>query len=682
MEDSPSQSPSSLSLMLELERLREENAMLKSALQSAQDLIQIAPAFFGYLSCDGQILDLNDLALQAIETSREQILGKIFWECPWWQSIPESVHWIREAVTAGRDGKTSRFDIEYCAINLGVAQKRWAAVSVAPLHDQLGLVTRMVVTGIDVTERKQTEAALVFERHQLETIFQQSPAAMVLWTGKDFVFEKVNPEYQAIFPDRELQGKPFLEACPEFQGQPFYDLLTNVLQTGQPFVGREILARHARYKGGPIEDHYYDFTYMRVNDAQGRPYGVYDHAIDVTTRVLDRKKLEMAKQEAELANKAKTAFLANMSHEIRTPMTAVLGFSELLRDPLISAAQRADALARIDKSGRTLLRIIDDILDISKIEAGKLSTEKVRFSPFEVIMEITALLQPQAEKKGLILKTSFSHSVPEIASSDPVRIRQILTNLIGNAIKFTQKGKITVEVTTEVREHKQFMIFKVIDSGIGITEQDQKKLFHPFTQVDDSNIRTFGGTGLGLVISKRLSQQLGGDLVILESQPGQGSCFMVHIDAGPFENVLHKKPEMEYATVELGKIRAPHLRLDSTRILVVDDIADNQVLMRAYLESAGAHVEVAGDGEQAVSKAAARDYDIILMDIQMPQMDGIQATKKLRAQGYQRPILAMTAHALHEEVHRSKEAGCDEHLTKPITKQTLVQALKKYAVTS
>jgi len=287
----------------DLTKLLEEHTELKNSFEAAQDLIGIAPAFFGYVSADGHVLNLNNLAVRVIGATREQVIGKLFWECPWWKPIPQSAQHIHDAVKKASQGHFSKFDVEYWAKSdeKKEGQVRWVAIQISPTVNSSGKVSRIAVTGIDVTDRKEVEAKLTFERNQLETLFQQSPAAMVLWTGPDFVFEKVNPQYQAIFPDRELQGKPFLEICPEFKDQPFHALLTKVLETGETFIGREILARLKDRQDGPLEDHYYDFTYMRVTDANGRPYGVYDHAIDVTDRVLDRKRIEESEERLRLA---------------------------------------------------------------------------------------------------------------------------------------------------------------------------------------------------------------------------------------------------------------------------------------------------------------------------------------------------------------------------------------------
>ena len=263
-----------------------------------------------------------------------------------------------------------------------------------------------------------------------------------------------------------------------------------------------------------------------------------DLAALIAHREQSRKLLQNSKEEAERANSMKTAFIVNMSHEIRTPMTAILGFTELIKDTSLSDTERQDALSRIEKNGSSLLKLIDNLLDIAKIESGKLSVEKVKFSPRTIVTEVAALLQLEAEKKEIKLNTKFSRSLPDIAFSDPTLLRQILTNLVGNAIKFTQKGQVAVEARgeTDNSSNKQYLIFDVRDSGIGIAHENLEKLFKPFGQTDGSTTRKFGGSGLGLILSKRFAQSLGGDVVLTASTPNEGSQFTLRIEAGPFED--------------------------------------------------------------------------------------------------------------------------------------------------
>lgn len=412
-----------------------------------------------------------------------------------------------------------------------------------------------------------------------------------------------------------------------------------------------------------------------IKDEKGKVTRWFGTNTDIQLERSIREELRIAKEAAETANASKSRFLANMSHEIRTPMSAVLGFTEILRNPDIPEEDRQDALSRIDRAGRSLLRLIDDVLDISRIEAGKLALEQKRFSPLEIATEVVSLLRIQAEQKGVALKIRIAPDVPQIAFSDPSRLRQILMNLVGNAVKFTSKGEVLVQVKTK---KGKFLCFHVYDTGIGISQNDQSKLFQPFAQADESITRKFGGTGLGLILSKRLSEQLGGDLWLAESKLNKGSHFVVEVVATPFtERTVQEERESEEKE-SLSQAEPHKSALKGARILVAEDVVDNQILLRRYLETAGASVDFAGNGEEAVSKAISRNYDLVLMDVQMPVLDGIQATIRLRNLHYSRPILAITAHAMPEEIQRSVDAGCDEHLTKPVTKRALIEAVERH----
>lgn len=658
----------------------------------------------------------------------------------------------------------------------------------------------------DITERKKSETALLNEQRKLETIFQVSPACMALWTGPNFVFAKLNSEYQRLFDDRMLLGLPLLEAIPELEGQPFPALLKGVLESGEPFVAHEALVRLARRKYGPLEDRYFDFTCVRVHDSQGKPFGIYGHAIDVTDRVHGRKQLaasqdqlriatesarlgtfifdpvrtkftlsnrsceilglepseshdlhelattlvsedgvsfetqidrlldpeqsgtlmmdnkvllpngetryvfttaqsvveadrrgkrvssiigthmditervrlkqdlEKAKIAADQANHSKSAFLANMSHEIRTPLGAILGFSALLKEAALAPEERDRYVETIARNGISLTHIIDDILDLAKVEAGRLNVETVNFSIYELMTDVVDLFRDKAKQKQIYVLLNVDENLPLRLSSDPTRLRQILINLIGNAVKFTETGGVRVSVrAANVMGDKATIEIAVKDSGIGLTDEQKQKLFQPFVQADNSTTRKFGGTGLGLVLSQRLSQALGGHISISDDCGNVGCTFTLSFTA----------------TVPSGSARAARTKkalgapksgsLKDIRVLVVDDSIDNQFLVTHLLTKNGAVVETASDGREALEKAIEGKHDVILMDIQMPTMDGYQAKKALDDCGYPKPVIALTAHAMAEERVKTKSAGFAGHLTKPLAADELLQTVAQLA---
>ncbi|NQU20955.1 MAG: response regulator, partial [Candidatus Nealsonbacteria bacterium] len=395
--------------------------------------------------------------------------------------------------------------------------------------------------------------------------------------------------------------------------------------------------------------------------------------------------LEKSNQTAEAATRAKSEFLANMSHEIRTPMTAILGFSDVLLGNL-EREENISAATTIKRNGEYLLGLINDILDLSKIEAGKLEVERINCSPGKVVSDVASLMRVRAEAKGLPLEIEYVGGIPETILSDFTRIRQILINLVGNAIKFTETGRIRL-VTRLVRSTARPPCLQcdVIDTGIGMTRKQASKLFQPFTQADSSTTREFGGTGLGLTISKRLAEMLGGDITI-SSTAGQGSTFSVTVETGPLDDVSMLEDVTE--AVAEGKQEttaavAPTIELDY-RILLAEDGPDNQRLISFVLKKAGADVTLAANGLIAHAKAlvareAGEPFDVILMDMQMPVMDGYTATRKLREADYTGPIIALTANAMAGDDDKCGEAGCDAYATKPIDRATLFDTILQYA---
>ncbi len=469
--------------------------------------------------------------------------------------------------------------------------------------------------------------------------------------------------------------------------------------------------------------------------------------VETRTHDLERThdKLAAARDEAEAASRAKSNFLANMSHEIRTPMTAILGFAENLLDPEQPESDRLNAARTILRNGEYLLAIINDILDISKIEASAMTIERAACSPCRLIAEIMELIRVHADSQGLAFNVEYIGPVPETIQTDATRLRQILINLIGNAIKFTDSGGVRVLVRlvndgereegtkgrrdegTEGKEGTKgrrdegtkdsvvnrqssirnlqsaipnppspMMQFDIVDTGIGMTAEQAAKRFQPFQQADTSTTREFGGTGLGLHLSKRLAEMLGGDVVIVETQPGVGTRFRATIATGPLEGVKmigdcglriadsSAKPVQKARPGPQSAIDNPQSTIANCRVLLAEDGPDNQRLISFVLKKAGADVAVAENGKIAVDAAlAAQDegqpFDVILMDMQMPVMDGYEATGLLRGEGYTRPIIALTAHAMTGDREKCIDAGCDDYAPKPVDRGALIAQVAEWA---
>ena len=363
--------------------------------------------------------------------------------------------------------------------------------------------------------------------------------------------------------------------------------------------------------------------------------------------------------ELERANRAKNEFLANMSHEIRTPMTAILGYAELCLAPDIPETDRRRYAEIIHANGEHLLSVINDILDVSKIEAGRMTVEPTLCSPFETVSEVRSLMEVRAREKGLELLVESRGAIPELVRTDPTRLRQILLNLVNNGIKFTDRGRVVLRFGMETLEGgAERLAFEVEDTGVGLSPEQLERVFRPFVQADTSTTRKYGGSGLGLTISQTLARLLGGDLTV-ESEQGRGSTFRVIIDPGPLEGVRR----LEHFPA--AGARDPHPALPAAgggpdlrgRVLLAEDVAVNRRLISTILLRAGIRVEEAENGRVALEKAlAARDagqaFDIVFMDMQMPEMDGYETTRRLREAGYLRPIVALTSHSMSGERQR------------------------------
>jgi signal transduction histidine kinase/ActR/RegA family two-component response regulator len=390
--------------------------------------------------------------------------------------------------------------------------------------------------------------------------------------------------------------------------------------------------------------------------------------------------------DAELANRVKDEFIANMSHEIRTPLTAILGFTDLLLCNEEDEATRREYLTLIRNSGKHLLELINDILDVSKIKAGKMKIRPVACSVHDVVREAVALHAIIAKQSGLYLNYAWNGPVPERVWTDPARFRQMVTNMVGNALKFTQHGGVTVslelvDAADDVSgAARRLLALRVADTGIGISREKLTEIFEPFNQADTSVTRRFGGTGLGLTITREITKALGGKLTV-SSQLGEGSTFTAMIDPGPLEGVplIEEMPSSGEGPVRREDPFAVGNReqsLEKIRVLLVEDSEANRRLIAAILRRAGADVVTAENGKIGVDKALGESFDIILMDMQMPILDGLCATRELRRQGVETPIIALTAHALKEELDRCLEAGCSTCLSKPVDFPVLLRTIR------
>ena len=551
----------------------------------------------------------------------------------------------------------------------------------SPLRDSSGNVTRVLGVAIDTTKRTQAEQQLRMSEERWELALRGNNDGLWDWNARtDEVFFSPRWKQMLGFEDHELENN-----TAAWEGRIHPDDLVRVQAHLQKHLRHETDFYTNEYRLR-AKDGSYRWVLARGQalwDEEGRAVRMVGSHTDITERKVAEEALQRAKEQAEMASRAKSEFLANMSHEIRTPMNGVLGMIELVLDSELAAEQR-EFLDTAKHSAHSLLSLINDILDLSKIEAGKVELVRAPFSIRQGVDEAVRMLVVTARQKGLTLNIDIAADVPDCLIGDAVRLRQILSNLVGNALKFTDRGHVTVRVRIEQHSAAGASLhFLVRDTGIGISEEQQACIFEPFRQVDGSTTRRHEGTGLGLAICTRLVQLMGGRLWV-ESRAGEGSTF--HFTA-PFEYA--RAGEEKQAGVSLARdvsTLAASLQSSSAsplRVLVAEDNAVNQNLIRSVLKKEGHLVQLASNGREVLEALEACQFDLILMDVQMPGMDGFEATATIRKAehltGCHVPIVAITAHAMQGDRERCLEAGMDEYLTKPIDLVKLRAMLRKWS---
>ena len=627
--------------------------------------------FIGLITPFGIVLEANRTALASAGVSEESVLGKPFWETAWWTHDAAQQDRLRDAIRRAALGEQTRFEASHPGAGGALM---WVDFSLTPFFDDNGQVVLLIPEGRDITQRKRAEQALQIQEERFRSAFEYAPIGFAL-VSPNGRWLRVNSALCEIvgYSESELLATDFQTITHpddlEIDLEHVHEVLAGTIRTYQ------MEKRYFHKKGHVV---HVLLSVSLVRDSEGEPLYFIAQIQDISGRKLAEAELVRASQAAEAANRAKSEFLANMSHEIRTPMNGVIGMVELAIDTDLSAKQRG-YMNSVKQSAESLLTVINDILDFSKIEAGKLEIDPV---PFRLRDSLGTMLEPlalRARKKGLELVYHVLPDVPDALVGDVGRLRQVIINLVGNAIKFTNRGRVVVQMQSEKGEngssaaplpHSAFctLHFRVEDTGIGIPADMLDTIFAPFVQAEGSMARRFGGTGLGLAISEQLVEMMGGNIRV-ESTVGQGSIFRFTVRMGVQEGT---------SPMPLHDVMAPtppRPQMRPLRILLAEDNLINQKVSLWALEKAGHQVSIANDGKEAVAALDHDSFDLVLMDVQMPEMDGLEATAVIRQTekrtGRHIPIIALTAHAMKGDRERFLAAGMDGYVTKPIRQHEL-----------
>ena len=681
------------------EELTTSNQELHARNQQIEELYSYSEAIIStihepmlILDKDMKIRSANESFCKTFRVSEQESIGKSLYKLndnQW--SFPELRKLLEDIVP--NNVRFHDFEIDHIFSNIGhkILLLNAHRVSQPSQNEELIVLTIIDITAVrklalevqekemkilEVQAESEKKAMKIVEdsNKRYDMMLMQSPFAFAILKGKDMKIILANDSVKKVWgKGNDVEGKSFFDVLPEIASTEFPSLLNEVFTTGKPFNGYE--HRVSLLRKGKMEDGYFNFVYQPYLEADKTISGVTIIANEVTKQVHLKDQLieaianaEHKTKLAEDALKAKQQFLSNMSHEIRTPMNAIIGFTNVLLKSELNSQQK-ECVNAVKTSGNSLIVIINDILDLAKVNAGKMNFEENPLNLNQTICEIFHLFVVKCEKKKIELVKNIDSAIPKIVLGDDIRLRQIFLNLISNAIKFTEKGTITLDIKIlDQNAEKTTIEFALTDTGIGIPENKLDTIFDNFEQAFDATSRLYGGTGLGLAIVKQLVELQGGTLFV-KSILGKGSTFGFSMS---FKNTTLEMP-VESA-IQLNKDN----KLTNVKVLVAEDMPLNQLLIKMILEDFGLECDIAENGKIAIEKLQNNTYDIILMDIQMPEINGFEATEFIRKKMKSKiPIIALTADVTSVDIKKSLEIGMNDYISKPIDEKLLYNKINE-----
>jgi len=638
------------------EDLSRSEKRYKSIIENIKDTIWNVDLDFNILYISPQIFEISGYIA-------EELIGKNLYKL----LNPDKHDFLKETIKQIRDGKLSSnsftFEIQHKS-----GKTVYIENNVNPTFNNLGTLIGYYGISRDITSRRLAEISLEKSQNNLKALVS-SLEDIVLIVNENYIFEDAmtSNETKLFVPKEQIIGSTISDVFGKSEfSEMFESIINEIFETGETKVIEypSIVTGDETWFSSKI-------TLLKQEKSAKRKVSIM--VSDITKRKKAEIALIKAKEEADKANKAKSEFLANMSHEIRTPMNAILGFAELLSDNVIEPKQK-EYLSGIITGGKNLLNIINDILDLSKIEAGRIDIKYEPVNPFELVNELQQIFFAKINEKGLSFKININPVLPKGLILDEIRIRQVLLNLLGNALKFTHSGSILLNIDVlnfQERTSMLDLVFEVSDTGIGIPENQIDIIFEAFRQREGQSNRKYGGTGLGLTITKKLVNMMNGEIVV-DSKVGFGSSFKVYLKDIKIASLKEIKDERK--VTETQKIR-----FRDSLVLIAEDIETNRMVVKGFLENYSLKIIESTNGEEAVEMALLYKPDLILMDMQMPLMDGYQAIKKLKSSDLTNkiPIVALTASALKDDAENIKKI-CDGYLRKPIAKKELIRELQRF----